>query len=477
VNKFIGLLLSMILCGCMLGPNYRRPDVDIPDSYIYETDDAEDTLNTCWWENFGDSVLTDLVEEALANNKNVKIAAANIENAIGIFLQVRAPLFPQIGYSGYYTRMRLSDATASPAPPTNPQTILNGELDVSWQIDIWGRIRRLTESSRASLFATIEARQNVILALVASVSNAYFQLRGFDAQLVIAQETLRSYAQALHYFELQYKHGQVSQMTVAQAKTQVEIAAASIPQIQLQIAQAENALSVLLGRNPGPITRGRSIQEMNLPEVPAGIPSSLLDQRPDILQAEQNLIAANALIGAAKALYFPSITLTDAYGSASEELRNLFTGPARAWNFTGSIMGPIFTWGLITGQVLQAEAQQEAALQSYELTIEQAFADVEDALVAHTMLLEQLAAQKRLVEASGEYVYLSKLQYDGGYSPYFVVLQAQQQLFPSELSWIETRVALFSSVVDIYQAMGGGWCLSQSGDEICLEPQLGVFPL
>jgi multidrug efflux system outer membrane protein len=248
-------------------------------------------------------------------------------------------------------------------------------------------------------------------------------------------------------------------MNVEQARSQYETAAAAIPGIESQIAQTENAISILLGRNPGPIERGRSILEITMPAVPSGVPSQVLERRPDILQAEQQLVAANAQIGAARALYFPTITLTGGYGTASSDLSNLFKGPARVWSYGGSITGPIFAGGAIYGQVLQAEAGQKEALLSYQAAIQSAFSDVENSLVVNQKFVEQLQAQERLVRANQEYSKLARLQYKGGYVPYSTVLQAEQQLFPSELSLAQTRAATFSSLVTIYQAMGGGWVL------------------
>jgi len=248
-------------------------------------------------------------------------------------------------------------------------------------------------------------------------------------------------------------------MNVEQARSQYETAAAQIPGIESQIAQTENAISILLGRNPGPIERGKSILELTMPAVPSGVPSQVLERRPDILQAEQQLVAANAQIGAARALYFPTITLTGGYGTASSDLSNLFKGPARVWSYGGSVTGPIFAGGAIYGQVLQAESGQKEALLSYQAAIQSAFSDVENALVANQKFVEQLQAQERLVRANQEYARLSRLQYKGGYVPYSTVLQAEQQLFPSELSLAQTRAATFSSLVAIYQAMGGGWVL------------------
>ena len=307
------------------------------------------------------------------------------------------------------------------------------------------------------MLATDDARDGVILSLVASVANDYIQLRGLDAQLAVAQSTLGTYAESVKLFELQFQYGQVSQMNVAQAQSQYENAAAQIPQIESQIAQTENALSMLLGRNPGPIARGKSMDDLVLPTVPAGIPSELLERRPDLMQSEQQLIAANAQIGAAKALYFPTISLTGAFGSASSSLSNLFKGPSRIWNYAGQLTGPIFTFGLVSGQVTQAEAAQQAALLSYQLSIQNAFADVDNALVANQKLIEQLSAQTKLVDALRTYARLATLQYNGGYVPYSTVLQAEQSLFPAELTLAAVRAQVLASSVNVYKAMGGGW--------------------
>jgi len=307
------------------------------------------------------------------------------------------------------------------------------------------------------MLASDEARRGVILSLVASVATDYIQLRGLDEQLVIANNTLNAYGESVRLFTLQFKYGQVSQMNVAQVTSQYETAAVQIPSIESQIAQTENALCVLLGRNPGPIPRGKSIYDLKLPTVPAGLPSELLTRRPDLLQAEDALIAANAQIGAAKALYFPTISLTGAFGSSSAELSNLFKGPARTWSFAGQFVGPIFTFGSVSGQVAQAEAAQKSALYNYQLSIQNAFSDVENSLVASQKLIQQQAAQEKLVAALQDYARLSTLQYNGGYTSYTTVLQAEQSLFPAELTLANIRAQVFNSSVAIYKAMGGGW--------------------
>jgi len=450
-------LAGALLAGCMVGPDYVKPKVDTPAAYVYEPMQTAQTANTEWWKQFGDPVLDDLIADALAHNYNVKIAAANVEQAAGFLTQTRAPLYPQINYQGDAARQRLSQNTAIPAGSPNPANNYQVFAGASWEIDLWGRVRRLTEAAQANLLASEEARRGVILSLVGSVGASYLQLRGLDQQLAISKDTLDAYAKSLKLFELKFQHGQISQMNVEQVRVQYQTAAAQIPIIRQQIVLTENALSVLLGRNPGPIPRGKNLLELNLPEVPAGLPSELLEHRPDLLQAEQQLIAANAQIGAAKALYYPSISLTAAFGVASSQLDSLFKGPAQVWNYGGSIIGPIFTGGSISGQVAQATAGQKAALLSYDLAIQSAFADVENSLVTRQELGEQIAAQQALVQALKNYSRLAYLQYDGGYAPYTDVLQAEQQLFPAELNLAAARTALLASVVRIYQATGGGW--------------------
>lgn len=443
-------VLACPIAGCMMGPNYERPIVEPPAAYRYEMAEARDTANTAWWKQFGDPVLDGLIDEALARNLSIKIAAANVEQAAAVLTQARSPLYPQASYGASAAGERKNEELGA--------VYSYGALaGASWEIDLWGRVRRLSESARAQVLATEEARRGVVLSLVSAVANGYLQLRALDEQLVIATRTKQAYAESVRLFELQFKYGVQSKMTVEQARTQYETAAAAIPQIESQIGQTENALSVLLGRNPGPIQRGRPIGDLAMPEVPAGVPSEVLERRPDIRQAEQQLVAANAQIGAAKALYFPTISLTGALGVVSVDLAKLFNGPTGAWNYQGSIAGPIFTGGAIKGQVRQAEAARKAAELGYAAAIQSAFADIENALIARTKLVDQLAAEQRLVAASREYGRLARLQFQGGVAPYFTVLQAEQQLFPAELNEVQLRASLLAATVNIYKAMGGGW--------------------
>jgi multidrug efflux system outer membrane protein len=453
------LIATILLAGCMVGPNYVRPKVDPPAEFRFSPAEAQATANLPWWREFRDPVLDELIAEALAQNWSVKIAAANVEAAAAVLTQARAPLYPQVGYQGQGIRERVSEDTATPVPSTvaNPQSQFQLLAGASWEIDLWGRIRRQSEAARANLLATEEARRGVILSLVGAVASTYIQLLGLDEQLAISKKTQAAYGESLRLFQLQFKYGQVSEMAVAQAQSQYETASAQIPALERQIAQTENALCLLLGRNPGPVPRGLTLQALTPPPIPAGVPSELLARRPDILQAEQQLIAANAQIGAAKAQYFPTISLTGALGGASSELSGLFSGPAHAWSYAGAIAGPIFTAGSVSGQVAQAEAVQKAAVSNYQQVIQAAFGDVSNALIDRKKLVEQAQAQQKLVAALRDYSRLAQLQYNGGYAPYSTVLQADQQLFPAELNLAATRAASLSALVSIYQAMGGGW--------------------
>ncbi len=458
MRTVIILFIAAVLAGCAVGPDYKRPVIETPQSFRFEAKEAAETANTEWWKQFGDPVLDQLIAEGLASNKDVKIAAANVDQAAGLLMTVRSGLFPQFNYTAGASRQEVSRNT-SLVPSQNPFSTYNLLAGASWEIDLWGRIRRQTEAARAFMYATDEARRGVILSLVAQIANAYIQMRALDGQLLIAQRTLQTYAQSVRIFELQFKYGQVNQLVLEQARSQYETAAATIPQVANQIVVTENAISILLGRNPGPIPRGRTLAELAMPAIPAGLPSQLLERRPDIQQTEQNLIAANAQIGAAKALYYPTISLTGLVGKLSSDLHNLFDGASGLWSYAGSLTGPIFTGGSIKGQVTSATAGQQAALVAYQRAIQSAFADMENALVSREKAEEQLAAEQRRVTAYQEYTRLAWLQYNGGYTPYLNVLYAEAQLFPAELNVVQVRAANFIALTNIYKAMGGGWVI------------------
>ena len=330
-------------------------------------------------------------------------------------------------------------------------------LNASWEIDLWGKVRRATEAARANILSTEEARRSVILTLVTSVASSYVNLLDLDKQLEVTRMTAKSYKEAYDLFKLRFEHGIVSELEVKQTNSQYEQAMANIPFFEKAIAQQENALCVLLGRNPGPIPRGKTIDQLSLPSVPAGLPSDLLAKRPDILQAEQDLVAANANIGAAKAQYFPSISLTGLFGFASSDLAKLFYGPAKIWSFGAPIAAPIFTGGAISGQVKSTEAVQQQALFRYLQIIQIAFQEVDDALVDQQRTREQLTSLARQIDSLRDYVRLGRLRYDNGYTSYIEVLYAENLLYNAELTATEVQGTLFRALVNCYKATGGGW--------------------
>jgi multidrug efflux system outer membrane protein len=461
-NVLITFLLTLTLFGCAVGPNYQRPSVDVPQAWRFEDKEAKEVANTAWWEQFNDSVLNELIEIALKENKDVKIAAARIEQFVGQLQTTRSSLFPQISAGGSGGRQRDSELTGaiplegfSSAHPTyNNYEVF---LKASWEIDLWGKVRRATEAARANILSTEEARRSVILTLVASVATSYVNLRDLDKELELTRRTAKSYKESYELFNFRYEHGAVSELEVSQAKSQYEQAMANIPYFQKLISQQENSLSVLLGRNPGPIARGKSIDELTLPVVPAGLPSELLTNRPDIRRAEQDLVAANADIGAAKAQYYPSISLTTLFGYASSDLSRLFNGPAMMSSLAGSLLAPIFTGGAISGKVKSAEAVQQQNLIRYRQVIQTAFQEVDDALVDQQRTREQLTSLLQQVEALQNYVRVARLQYDNGYTGYLEVLYAESLLYNAQLRLTEVQGTLFNALVSLYKSMGGGW--------------------
>lgn len=457
-TSYLSLVALLALSGCLLGPNYERPAVDAPPAFRFAEPDAKDLVNTAWWEQFQDPALNALIATALADNKDVKIAAARVEQFLGQFVTTRSQLFPQVaaGFDAQRQRVPLG-STQLPAGVGPVFNQFQATLSASWEIDFFGKLRRQTEAARATLLSSEEGRRATILTLVASVASSYVNLLSLDRQLDIAKSTVASRAASVNVFQLRFSGGEVSQMELAQSQSEYEASLATIPQIELQIAQQEDALSILLGHNPGNIARDRELDDLALPAVPAGLPSELLERRPDLRQAEQDLIAANALIGAARALYFPSISLTGLFGSASTRFSSLFTGPARVWSYAGAVTLPIFTAGSISGQVTQAEAQQQQALFQYQKSIQVAFQEVADALVSLQKTREQLVVQGRQVDALRSYARLARLRFEGGYTSYIEVLDAERSLFNAQLSYAQTQGVVFTSTVSLYKAMGGGW--------------------
>jgi multidrug efflux system outer membrane protein len=458
----ISMIVVMALGGCMVGPDYKRPTLDMPQSWRFEDAAAKDTANTAWWGQFDDPVLNGLIQIALQENKDVKIAAARVEQFLGQYGTTRAALFPQVGAGASASRQRASQVTG-PTPLENfsnaSPTYNNYEiyLNANWEIDLWGKLRRATEAARADLLSGEEARRAVLLTLVSSVASSYVNLRDLDKQLEIAKQTAGVREEGYKLFKLRFEGGIISLLELSQVKSEYEEALSRVPVYEKLIAQQENALSVLLGRNPGPIPRGKSIDELVLPGIPAGLPSDLLANRPDILQAEQNLVAANANIGVAKAQYFPTISLTGLLGYASNDLSKLFTSSGFAWAYGAPITVPIFTAGAIAGQVKAAEAVQQQLVVRYQQAIQTAFREVDDALVDQKRSRETLEAQGQQVGTLKQYARIARLRFDEGYTSYLEVLDAERSLFNAQLSYAQTQGTIFQSLVNIYKAMGGGW--------------------
>ncbi len=454
------LLWYLALPGCMLGPDYSPPEIQTPAAYRYADHEANDLSNTLWWEQFQDPVLNELIGSALLENKDIKIAAARVEEFQGRYGATRSLFYPQVGLGAQGQRSRSPrDNGPVPLDPSLDPVFNNYQaiLSVNWELDIWGRLRRLNESARADLLASEEGRRSVILSLVASVASSYVTLRDLDRELEVARTTAKVRGDSYEIFKLRFGAGTISEMELAQNQSEYERTRASVAQLEPLVAQQENALAVLLGRNPGPILRGRNLAQLVLPAVPSDLPSDLLQRRPDLRQAELNLISANAQIGAAKAQYFPAISLTGLLGSVSNQLSNLFTGPASTWSYGAAASMPIFTGGAIAGQVQQAQAGQQQALLSYQKAIQSAFSDVENALIASSKSREQMAFQASQVEALATYAGYARLRYDNGYTSYIEVLDAERSLFDAQLNYTRTRGLVFTSMIDLYKATGGGW--------------------
>jgi len=453
------LVFTLFLAGCMVGPNYQRPDVDVPEKWGFEEKEVKDVVNTQWWEQFQDPVLNELINIALRENKDVKIATAAIEEFVGRYGIARSPLFPQIYVEATAGRDRSTEEGSAPLSPAveNPANNYQAYMSASWEIDLWWKLRRSTEAARADLLSTEDAKRTVILSLVSSVAAAYINLRDLDKQLEIAKQTAKAREDSYNLFKLRFEGGVISELELSQVKSEYEQALSTIPSIEKTIAQQENALSVLLGRNPGSITRGKTIDDLMLPAVPAGLPSELLENRPDIRQAEQDLIAANARIGVARAQYFPSISLTGLFGWVSTDLSDLFSGPAKTWSWAAPVTAPIFTGGAISGQVKAAEAIQQQALVLYQQVIQTAFRETEDSLVDQRKTKEQLQTLKAQVGSLRNYAQIARLRYDNGYTSYIEVLDAERSLFNAELTYTQTQGVLFQAMINLYKAMGGGW--------------------
>jgi len=457
-----GLSLTLLLsAGCAVGPNYKRPSVDVPGMYRGTTpQDAaqpapESLGDQKWWEVFQDRQLQDLIHTALQHNYDVRIAATRILEAQAQLGITRADQLPTISGGASAVNERNPRTKFFPEYETSANQV---DVSLAWELDFWGKYRRATESARASLLATQWARGTIVNTLVSEVATAYFQLRSLDLQLEISQRTLASRRDSLQLTQTLANGGATAMLDVRQAEQLVFTAAETIPDLERQIEQQENFLSTLLGNNPGPIARGMTLTEQpHVPEIPAGLPSSLLERRPDIREAEAQLMAANAQIGVAKAAYFPQINLTASAGYQSSALTSLFTGPAGLWSFGGSLVQPIFTGGRIRSNVRFTEARQQEALLTYRQTIQQAFRGVSDSLVEYRKDREFREYQQQLALSAQDAAQLSEMRYRGGAASYLEVLTNETNYFDAQLGLAQAQLNELAGLVRIYRNLGGGW--------------------
>jgi len=462
IARFLGAASCLcMLTGCVQGTDYVKPTIDVPAAYRSAeaaTTSPAATIEDHWWIGYGDRHLNALVEKALTNNRDLRIATARVDEFAAILAGTKSQGLPQIGYAGSGSRARASeDKIPSIVDPKS--TTFSALLSASWEIDLWGRIRRETEAARANLLASDEARRGVTLTLISSVITSYVTLLDLDEQLRVSEATVAGRRKSVDVFEERLAAGWISEFEMAQVRGEYESALASLPPIRQAIVLQENALSVLVGRNPGPIERAtpQELATFHQLTVPAGLPSELLTRRPDILQAEQQLIASNALIGAARALFFPRINLTGLFGLASSSLGGLFNGSANTWSFTGDVVGPIYTGGGLTAAVDQAEARRDQSLANYELVIQNAFRDVDDSLSDVQHSAEFREAVRRRVATLRRGVELANERYENGYSDYLEVLDTERSLFSAELQYASARGDYQRALVNLYRALGGDW--------------------
>jgi outer membrane protein, multidrug efflux system len=464
VKRLAATLLAIaLLAGCMVGHDYLRPAVATPEAWRGGTAGAEheSLANLSWWELFQDDELRAYLAEALEANKDLRLAVARVAQARARVGIARAHQLPRLDGTARYSRERISEKGTFPL--TDPETdLFDVGADAAFELDLWGKLRRASEAARAELLASEAARQAVVLALVGDVAGTYLELRERDLELDITRRSVEARRQSLGIVRDRFDAGLASPLDLRQAEADLASTEAQLPDLERAVAETEHRLSILLGRNPGEIRRGKPLAEQVFPpSVPAGLPSALLQRRPDIRAAEQALVAANARIGVAKAAFFPEIDLTGAFGVESVALSDLFTGPARAWQFGPRVTLPIFHGGENVASLELAQAEEQEALVRYEQSIQQAFRETEDALIAHEKARQALAAQREAVRASRQALGVAESRYTSGLTTYLNVLDTQRTLLAAEIAESRTLLAELGAVVRLYRALGGGWNADQ----------------
>ncbi|MGC4009141.1 MAG: efflux transporter outer membrane subunit [Pseudomonas sp.] len=455
-RKLMLAIAMASLAGCMIGPDYQRPEVKVPESYRAHLTSSSAQVDGPWWGQFGSPTLSALVSEGLHSNLNLQRATERIEQYRGQLQSVRAGLFPQLGV-GLGAQRALSDQFVG-----TPLAAFDGVsnqyqagLSASWEIDLWGRLRRQSEAATAQLLGAQYAQRGVALSLAASISEGYINLLALDEQLAVAEQTLQARKQALDIFQKRYDRGVIRQMELNQAQNDYWSTAAAIPPLRSRIAAAENSLSVLLGRAPGPIVRPERLSQLKLPVVPGVLPATLLSRRPDVLQAEQDVVASNAMVGAAEALYLPSLNLSGMIGFSRGETGQLFENASKVWKLATGINQTLFDGGSISGQVVQAKSQYRQAVLAYQSAVQSALVDVNNALVDTRETAAQLAAVERQTTALRSYAGQARRLYEGGYTTYLDVTTAEEKLFDGELQAVSGRLAVLNAFNSLYLAVGG----------------------
>ena len=449
----------LLFVGCAVGPNYKAPEAHAPPAFRAQNGSETNSLGDLpWWQLFQDPALQALIQAALTNNYDLRVAAARVEQSRAMLAQSRSQFYPQVTYQGATGAGRnvsggVPDYIGGPAGKAND---LAGS--VSWEIDLWGRIRRLNESSRAQYFATQEGRRDVMISLIASVAQYYFQLLALDQEMDIARQTTNSFGQSLNLFQDQLRGGVASKLETSAAEAALASAAATIPELRRQRELQENQIRVVLGENPGPVARpAGALQTESLPDIPAGLPSALLERRPDIREAVQLMRAANAQIGVSQANFYPRVTLTSLLGETSPELTPFTSGAASAWSVAGNLAGPLFEGGLLKAQLRQARAAWNQSRFQFQSTVLNAFQEVSDALASRREYAEERLAQARAVSAYQEAVQVANRRYLGGQASYYELLQEQQLLFPAQNALTQIQLNQLLATVQLYKALGGGW--------------------
>jgi multidrug efflux system outer membrane protein len=454
-------VLLAFLAGCTVGPDYQRPPITAPEQVRGQAGPAEaaSLADRTWWEILDDASLKKLIDEALQNSYDVRLAGWRVEEARAAAGISRSQRWPQVQAGGGWSRGRASQLSL---PGARTADFYDANVGVSWEIDLWGRIRRLNEAARAEYLATEEARRGVLLSLVSDVATSYFQLRELDLELEIARRSAESFQGTYDLFNRRLESGIASGLETMSAGASLAATQAEIPNLERQILAQENRLSFLLGRNPGPISRGNPLDEQLLPpEIPAGLPSDLLERRPDLRAAEQQLVAANAEVGVAAANFFPRISLTGAFGGVAPQVSDLF-GDGKAWSIGGGLLTPVFQGRRLSEERRAAVARWEQAKVQYEASVTNAFSEVSTTLAAYQKLAEVEEEQAQAAASYREAVHLSNERYLSGLADYLEVLQAQQQQLVAESSLARTRFDRLASLVQLYKALGGGWQLSDS---------------